>query len=139
MAKSKASQLDDYLTQQESVPFDWTAMNCCHFAQGWVQLMEPHVDIVPKRDGKVGMLRAIQEAGGMRKGISESWGRWDIPAPMAHPGDVVLFDAAASERSGSTARMLGICTGRTAACKGEDGSIVHVPMELAVCAWPVGR
>lgn len=131
--KNKAAALDAYLAQQEHVPFDWARMNCCHFAQGWVALAEGRaLDLVPKRVNRTGVLRAIEEHAGMRKGISQAWGRAEIAPAMAHAGDVVLFE-------GESARMLGLCVGRTAACKGEDGVIVHVPMTLAVCAWPVGR
>jgi hypothetical protein len=132
-SKNKASDLDDYLQEQEGRAFDWGAFNCCHFAQGWVQREEGFAaDLVPKAASKTAVFRAIKDHGGMEVGISKALCRESIPATYAQPGDVVLF-----KRMGAT--MLGICVGRTAACLGEgSGNIVHVQMAEADVAWAIG-
>lgn len=135
MSNNKAASLDAYLCEQEAGTFDWSANNCCHFVQRWVQREEHFTaDLVPKSKDRKAAMRLIHDYGGIEAAVSRALRRQPIPAACARSGDVVLFRGI-----GTIYAMLGLCCGRTAACLGEGtGNIVHIEMKNARTAWRVG-
>ena len=125
-----ALTLDTYLRTFVGFPFDWGTANCCHMAFGWVRIVEPHTDAdlsIP--ESKTGCLREIAEHGSLQNLISVKLKRAAIAPTMAQVGDLVML-------SGPDETAIGICNGRRAACRTEDG-VSFADMENAICAWPL--
>lgn len=131
MTQSQAAMLDAYLRQFAGEPFDWGLANCCHFAAGWVLKMEPHNTAdFSFPDSLAGAMRCIKAAGSLQDAITERLDRAPICILMARLGDLVLM-------RGDVAGAVGICNGRTVACRGTVGvefrNLLH-----GDCAWPLG-
>lgn len=111
--------------------FDWLAANCCHFAAGWVRLVERFdpMDGLPGTPDKFAAYRLIRRGGGLAALWSRQLGREPISPKLAQVGDVVMMPL----DDGRAA--VGICAGRTAVFVDEHGSCVHEPIARASHAW----
>lgn len=143
---SITQRLAVYLAQQSAKgqPFDWAGRHCCHFAAGWVQVLEGGAPLaglpVEVRDA-FSAQRCVRQMGGtLAAAVGQQLRRRAIVPAQAQVGDLVLVNVAGYlAGQGGTGQALGVCAGRTAVFLGADGASVHMPMSLAVAAWPVGR
>ena len=126
--------LQEFLEPWRARPFDWGTRNCCHLVAAWVREREgvsPLVGIGPMPHTQTGVLRKIVRLGGLRAAWTRQLRRDPIGPTVARLGDVVLLAV------NGDGEFTGICNGRTALLMTSAG-IMALPMDDAVCAWPVG-
>lgn len=130
---TRAQQLAVYL-QSATRPFEWRAANCCHFAAGWVELVEgrhPMAGLDATDDAEAAM-RLVRRLGGLEAAWTRQLARPAISVALARLGDVVLLPL------GNGRFSAGVCNGRLAAFVDEHGAVVFRPTLEAVAAWRVG-
>lgn len=126
-----SKRLAEYAAGYGSPAFDWERANCCHFAAGWVKACtgrDPMADLpaTPRMSDARRLMRAL---GGLRSACTVQTGLRQVLPTLAQVGDLVLRPL---EGDGYA---LGICAGRTAMHVDELGSVVHLAMDGALCAW----
>jgi hypothetical protein len=130
----RAALLDAYILRaSERGPFDWAENNCCHFAMGWVAMVEGRdpMDDLEITPNKLAAWRLIHSFGGLAETISQQMGRSPIHPAEAQLGDVVLYQL-------PDGYSVGICAGRTSMLIDETGASQHVPTLQCLHAWRVG-
>ena len=127
-------RLDDYISEWDDRPFDWSSANCCHFSAGWVQSIEGRDPMasVEALDGLKGCFRVLADLGSLREAVTRLMGVSEALPAMAQIGDLVLL-------KGSHFGMLGICNGRDVAVLSTSTGVIFVNMDQAEASWPVGR
>ncbi|MBE7420682.1 MAG: hypothetical protein HS128_23545 [Ideonella sp.] len=127
-----AQRLAEYLAEAAR-PFDWATHNCCHFAAGWVRLIEglDAMPLVPTPDAMQAW-RLIASYGGLADAITQELGRAPIAPAEARLGDVVLMPLMSDRAS------VGISNGRVSMFLADDGSVLALPTLQAVHAWRIG-
>lgn len=133
-ALSLAGLLDEYLTAQASLPFDWATHNCCHFVGGWVREVEgvDPMASMPEMASKHEALRLLRSLGGLPAAVTRHLRRAPVAPGLVRVGDVVAMPL---ERLGGKPgrHSLGICVGLGAA----TGELVAVFQAEAGCVfWP---
>lgn len=123
-------QLAQYL-QQQVQPFCWHQRHCAHFAAGWVLAATGRnvLQGLPACRTMRAWAAYIRRVGGFEALVTRCLRCSPVPPAMAQLGDVVLLPG---DVTGGT---LGVCAGATAACLGEGGASVHLPMAGALAAW----
>lgn len=121
--------------QTYAAPFDWQRAHCGDFIGGWVQACTGRSPVrgMARHASALAWRRAIDGAGGFTALVSARLGCAPVEPTRAHIGDVVLLPG---DMAGGT---LGLCAGRTAVCVDDAGACVHVPMALALHAWPLAE
>ena len=114
--------------------FDWADSHCAHFAFGWAQAStgRPALAVIPAVSGLRDWMRALADAGGMERMVSERLCCASVPADQAQPGDIVMIPGLL------TGGALGVRLHAGVAALGESGRVEVVSLQRAVCAWPLG-
>lgn len=137
MTASLARRLDEYLTAQASLPFDWETHNCCHFAGGWVREIEGTDPLanLPELTGQHDALRLLRSFGGLPAAVTRHLRREPVAPTLARLGDVVALPL--ERLGGKPGRYsIGICAGIGAAL----GASVSVFGLASGCAfWPTAE
>lgn len=133
--RNRAALLEDYLDLWRAMHFRWASANCaCHFAAGWVRLIEGRLDLADIEIGSaMDAARVVASHGGLSEATTQRLGRASIDPKQAKVGDLVLLP-------GPHFGALGICNASTAAALASGGfGIEFVEMTAAQAAWEIGR
>lgn len=124
--------LTDYIASWPA-RFDWHDSHCAHFALGWVQAStgRPALAAMPDVSGLREWVKAVRDAGGMERMVSDRLRCEPIPAPSAQAGDMVMMPGLL------TGGALGIRLHAGVAVLGEGGRVRVVSAAHVVAAWPL--
>lgn len=126
-------RLDAYIESWRNKTFDWSTAHCCHFAAGWVSLVEgwdPIKDLPELKDQK-SAAKLVEVYGSLPIAVTQFLkGREAQSALLAGVGDIVFM---CGQPNGS----LGICNGRRAFFLTEEG-VRAASMATAVLSWRIG-
>lgn len=107
------ARLAAYLEPLRTRPFKWGEHDCCTFAGGAVEAMTD-VDPMPEFRGKyrsaASSSRALRSIGGGDLARTLDAKLRQVPAGLAHRGDIVMHDG-----------LLGICLGAMVVAVGREG------------------
>lgn len=120
-----------YLDLKRTIPFEWGANDCAHFAADAIVQMTDE-DVLDALRGKWTnareALEEIERLGGLEAAATRLLGDTKAPS-FAQRGDLVLFESAGRS-------LFGIAVGPHIAAPGESG-LVLMPFDSAKCAWTV--
>lgn len=125
------SRLAAFVEAKRAAPFGWGSHDCVTMAAAWIEEatgIDPVADI-RGWDDALSAARTIEALGGLRQAVTDRLGP-EIGPAFAQRGDIVLHEE--TERPG-----LGVCVGELFAAPLDEGGVVLVPMDRAVCAWRV--
>lgn len=124
-------RLAAFVEARREMPFAWGAHDCVTMAADWIEQATGVDPIADLRgwDDALSASRTIESLGGLKQAVTDRLGA-EIPVAFAQRGDVVLHDE--TDRPG-----LGVCVGEWFAAPLEEGGVVLVAMDRAVCAWRV--
>ena len=131
-----AARLDAYCRAAAAQPFDWATHNCCHFAGGWVRLVEGVDPLagMPRLAGARDARRLVRWLGGLAEAVTLRLEREPIAPARARLGDVVLLPL--SRIGGGHGNCVGICVGPSAAL---GAQVAMYLTEAAAVYWPVAE
>lgn len=130
-AQDWPERLAAFIETRRAMPFGWGSNDCVTLAADWVREAtgaDPIADIRGWVDARSALL-TIEALGGLRQAVTDRLGA-EIPVLTAQRGDVVMHEE--TVRPG-----LGVCIAEQFMAPLEEGGIVMVPMNRAVCAWGV--
>lgn len=131
-----------YVEANRAKPFKWGVRDCCLVACDGVKAVTGYDPAKPEFRGKysdeLGAMRLIKKyrsVEGVAVAICKKLGFDEVRVPMAHRGDVMLFDIPDGKK---TRPALGFCLGAESVFAGPD-QFQFVPTAECRRAWAVAR
>ena len=118
------SQLAQFLTEREGMPFAWGTNDCVTFAADWVRLATGRDVFTAEHDSALSAAREIEKRGGLLKAVTAVLGE---PTEGAQRGDVALIDMEGRD-------ALGVGQGIYVAGPGEHG-LMLVDRDQIKASW----